>query len=329
MPAETERHERTLMAGRRSDWPRGAVARPARRGARGVRRGRARAIARARAGHDGRRTGRRGRSAASRAARRRSASSCRSTTRGSATRARSSSSHADGTRHARALPVQRVGREVVAVGPGRGDRRRRVAAHLGLARARSADGARRRLDRGRRRGHARDHRTLPAQPEPQPRAEQAPRSRTRCGAALGRRADRLARRRHRRGRRHRRSRRQRRRVHRARARAAAGLRRSDNPNHAIAADNRRRLERPESRSSRSRCCRTPTVGGRARPGSVRELYALNGAVRGARRPATPPTRRCSRSSASSTPAARSWRSRVPCSRTAAVACTASPSRCPA
>ena len=81
----------------------------------------------------------------------------------------------------------------------------------------------------------------------------------------------------------------------------------DNPNHAIAIDNRRRLEAAGIDGHRgSRSCRTPTfASGRAHPGPLRQ--PLRAERRGARADRRRPRRRrrCSRSSPSSIPAARS------------------------
>ncbi len=262
MPAETDRHERTLMC----------VA-DRRRGARrsgttsSTRRGRctptvARAIARARAGDDGRRT--------------------RATRTGAACRVR--------PRRGSARPADRR-----LVDPRLGpDHRPRTPTPPGTpCTSGSTRGARstRRTTRTRRSarasprtlglpvydaplvleggsiavdgaGIARDDRTLPPQREPQPRDEQG-RDRGRAPALARCRPDRLAARRDRRGRGNGRPRRQRRGLRRdRRACCLQGCADPDNPNHAIAADNRGRLDAGrQSRSSRSRRCRTPTVSG--------------------------------------------------------------------
>ena len=109
----------------------------------------------------------------------------RSTTRGCATAARSSSS--TGTASAPAsLRLQRLGWEVTpydedaAVGG-------RLLARLGRPPLRRAVRARGRLDPRRRRGHAAHHRAVPAAPQPQPGAVARARSRRSCALA-GRRA---------------------------------------------------------------------------------------------------------------------------------------------
>ena len=99
-----------------------------------------------------------------------------------------------------------------------------------------------------------------------------------------------------------------------------------NPNHAIAADNRDRLDAAGIEVVEVPVLPYADVGGRPRPGAVRELLRRERRRRRARRRVPPRRRRCSSSSARSTRAARSSRSPVRCSRTVAAACTASPSR---
>ena len=70
----------------------------------------------------------------------------------------------------RALPLQRVGRQAAVARRRRGRSAPTVARAPRPAGARGADGARRRVDRGRRPGHARHDRALPAEPESQSRA---------------------------------------------------------------------------------------------------------------------------------------------------------------
>ncbi len=75
--------------------------------------------------------------------------------------------YGEGRRRRRPLPLQRLGGEVLALGPGcRGRGADRRAA--GRRRAPGAAGARGGIDPDRRRGHAADHRGVSAQPEPQP-----------------------------------------------------------------------------------------------------------------------------------------------------------------
>ena len=148
-----------------------------------------------------------------------------------------------------------------------------------------------------------------------------------------RRSHRVARRRDRRGRRHRRSRRQRRRVHaRPARRCSRAATTESNPNHAIAARQPTAPRKPRaSKWSRSPCCRTHASGAsRLLPVPVRE------SLRGQRRGAGADERRSGADADDArdhrrgvSPAATSSRCRARCSRTAAAACTASPSRFPA
>ena len=147
-------------------------------------------------------------------------------------------------------------------------------------RARSADRARRRLDRGRRPRRARHDRALPAQPQPQPRPAAGPSIEATLRDVPGRRPRRVARRRDRRGRRHRRARRQRRRVHRRRARCWS--RAATTPANPNAGDRGRQRRAacapPASTSSRCPCSPTPTTPGNVVPVPYVNLYAGNGFV---------------------------------------------------
>ena len=128
----------------------------------------ARAIAALRAGDDDRRSGGRRRRARPRAAPASTWSSWPPTTRGSATPARSTSSTADGRPRRPRLGVQLVGRQVRPVGRRRHDRPTLGRSTPGTTARSVAGRARRRVNHRRRCRHARDHRAVPAAPQPQP-----------------------------------------------------------------------------------------------------------------------------------------------------------------
>ena len=178
MPAEWAAHERTLMA-----WPcrRGAVggrhARAAKREYAAV----ARRDRRLRAGADGGSPGPRhggappvrprgGRGGA--ADRRLVAARQRADLRARSRRAP----------RGRGLPLQRLGRQVPALGPRRRDLARCCSSTSASPRFESRRRARGRLDHRRRRGHADHHRAVPAAPQPQPGARPGA-DRARAGAS--------------------------------------------------------------------------------------------------------------------------------------------------
>ena len=179
MPAETDRHERTLMcvADRGPPAPRCGTTQLD-GGTRCVhRRDRAR-IADARAGDHDRRPDDAASLAAARIAERDDVDVSAADRRLVDARLRSDHrARPDGTRHAVHFRFNAWGEKYDAVRPTTrtiGARDRRASRS---SRARGTAGARRRLDRDRRRGHARDDRAVPPQPEPQPRDDERRRSR--------------------------------------------------------------------------------------------------------------------------------------------------------
>ena len=126
--------------------------------------------------------------------RRRASSSCRSTTRGCATPARSSSYGADGRRRRGPLPLQRAGarssRRGTTTRPSAARSPRRLGDDRSSRRRSCSRAARSSVDGD---GHAGHDRAVPAEPEPQPGAVARARSRQALRRLARRRADRVAR----------------------------------------------------------------------------------------------------------------------------------------
>ena len=258
--------------------PARALGRDDRAGARRLRGGRQR-DRRVRAGDDDRQPGRRCRRRRARHARPRStSSSSRSTTRGCATAARSTSTSDDGGRTVAVhFALQRLGREVRPLGPRRPDRPADRRAIWATASSRSAlvleggsilsDGA----------GTLLTTEQCLLHPSPQPVAL-ARADRARTDAAARRRALRVARPGSGRGSRHRRPRRPDRRLHAARTRAALQTVARDNPNYENCQENRRRLDAAGIAVIELPLLPYAEVAGETIAASYLNLYICNGAV---------------------------------------------------